>query len=298
MTRPLLPPRGIFTGTSWLFDPDLAAGIKETLLQLMALTWGNDAHSTMPLTYPQLEFITHKNTRTLRGHLLALRNYHAALCLQPAGAGRFIVALTGWVFNNNIPYQDARPIEALEKNGKFLPGPVKEDQNQLTQEDEEKFLHLLNIPDQPGGAANGEIALENGDFEPEIRPALLKLGMRLAAPDPQPQTNPHIPTKNLPPARAIGRPLRRRLTEAGVFLGLLSEVETLAAKFDFTDKDLDALLAWCVDEQPERPAALFIGRLRCGALAPARFRKPACRRCGKHGRHADDCPLRYTYGAS
>jgi hypothetical protein len=116
MPRPLLPPRGFFTGTRLLFNPEVSASLKETLFQLMALAWGSESHTTPLLSYALLEQITGKPPRTLRGHLLALRTCHAVLRLQHADAGQFIIHLAGWLFRNDVP-------------GEVSPLPVKEEED-------------------------------------------------------------------------------------------------------------------------------------------------------------------------
>lgn len=251
MPRPLIPPRGIHTGTRWLFDSDLAAGIKETLLQLMALTWGSPSRATPPLSYHQLEAMTKKDARTLRGHFSALRAYHAALRLQRAGAGQFIVVLAEWLFTNTAE------IEGSE-SGKNLP------QLDLIKEEEEDFetldesLHLPPLHDHPAA----------------------KPGAQKAAPE---------------PARpAISKAMHKRLLEAGVFPGLIPEVGRLVDKWQYSERELQALLEWCKDEQPDRPAGLFVGRARAGGRAPAIYHTPPCPRCGQRGKHSPDCPSRYA----
>lgn len=88
--------------------------------------------------------------------------------------------------------------------------------------------------------------------------------------------------------------LEETLREAGVFPGLLPEVAGLAARDGRSDADLRALLAWCQDDEPRRPAALFVARLRIGARAPDDYRRPACPRCGQRGGHSPECPRRYA----
>ena len=81
-----------------------------------------------------------------------------------------------------------------------------------------------------------------------------------------------------------------------MFPALLPEVEARAAQWQYSAKEIDRLLDWCADEQPERPAALFIGRVRAGARAPAVYNTAPCVQCGKRGKHTEDCTQRYTQG--
>ena len=98
MTSPLLPPRGVFAVTSLIFDADLPAAIKETLLQILALAWASPIHETAPLSYTQLSELTGKSHTTLHGHLDVLRTYRSTLRLRSAGRGQFIVSLAGWLY--------------------------------------------------------------------------------------------------------------------------------------------------------------------------------------------------------
>jgi hypothetical protein len=263
-SRPLLPPRGLFVGTRLLFDTRLSPTLKETLLQVMAMAWGVDGHTTPPLTYPLLERLTGKDARTLRGHFALLKNYDAALRLQYIEPGRFIVCLAGWLFTNQVP-----------AGGKDLP-QHDEEINNLTRESEEEELKsnslslpLLNDSDQPGPKPAGRA--QNGGNSADRRQ---KKGGKTAP--------------------GIARALAERLNAAGVFPSLMPEVAERAAQGKYSEDELNALLDWCAEDQPERPAALFIGRLRAGARAPEGFRQPACPRCGQRGKHASDCPRRYA----
>ena len=280
MSRPLLPPRGIFTGTRWLYDLELSATVKETLLQVMALAWGKDSHTTPPLSYAQLEALTGKNARTLRGHLSALRSYQAALRLQPAGTGQFIIALAPWLFTNVLPQSGADA-----PAGKILPQPVN-DQNQ--EEDSTVWVEreFLDLPEPDHDQARGKTAART--------PAPGTAAPGTAAPPPPPASG--RAAKPTPPAakpRSLSKKLQARLGDAGVFPVLLPEVAERAASGRYSETELTALLDWCADDQPERPAALFIGRLRAGARAPSLYRTPPCKRCGQRGKHAQECPERY-----
>jgi len=48
MPRLLIPPRGYFVPSVVIFHPHLKAQIRDTLIQLMALSWGSDSHSNRP----------------------------------------------------------------------------------------------------------------------------------------------------------------------------------------------------------------------------------------------------------
>jgi hypothetical protein len=83
------------------------------------------------------------------------------------------------------------------------------------------------------------------------------------------------------------------LLSAGIFPSLLGEI----AASSYSNDDLSALLAW-VEEENHRMsnAALFIVRLRAGAIPPEQYYRPACPDCGLRGRHAEGCYRRYIDG--
>ena len=101
MPRPLKPPRGIFIATQVIFHPALSPALKDTLLRLMALAWASGGHFTPPLSYAQLAALTGRSLRSLHAHLSELRDTYAALRLQRAGDGNFII-----VFHDAVlPFQ-------------------------------------------------------------------------------------------------------------------------------------------------------------------------------------------------
>ena len=98
MTRPIIPPDGFFVSSRVLFHPTMTAALKDTLIQMMALTWGDKARMTPVLTYPLLEQLTGKSARRLYGQFTVLRKTYSALKLQSAGNGTFVLALAEWLF--------------------------------------------------------------------------------------------------------------------------------------------------------------------------------------------------------
>jgi len=119
MTRPLIPPRGVFVSSRLLFHPSMNAALKDTLIQMMGLTWGNKARMTPLLTYPLLEQLTRKSARRLYGHLTVLRKTYSVLELQSAGNGTFVLVLADWLF------------EPPRQGYNFKQKPVKEEEESL-----------------------------------------------------------------------------------------------------------------------------------------------------------------------
>ncbi len=290
MPRPLQPPRGLFIGTYWLFDPGLSPNVKETLLQLMVFAWGSSGCTTPPLSYAQLEHLTGKDARTLRGHLAALRTYQAVLSLQPAGVGQFIVNLAGWLFRNNpettppAPAAEDAPTAARSPAGKFLPQPDQIDLNQDQYQEEEKDIKAFPL------------LLNDQQPAPKVKTGApkVKTGAAKAAAEKPAAQNAPAGVKKAKKKNPLSGELQIRLREAGVFPTLLEEISARAQEGRYSEKDLASLLEWCQDDQPENAARLFVGRLRAGARAPGLYDTPACHNCGKRGKHADNCYMRYA----
>jgi hypothetical protein len=95
------------------------AARKDTLIQMMGLTWGNKARMTPLLTYPLLEQLTRKSARRLYGHLTVLRKTYSVLELQSAGNGTFVLVLADWLF------------EPPRQGYSFKQKPVKEEEESL-----------------------------------------------------------------------------------------------------------------------------------------------------------------------
>lgn len=89
MTRPLIPPRGVFVPTSVAYNRALPAAILQTWVQLRGLAWGDS--ETPPLSMKQLIEITGKSQSCLYGHMTSLRVW-GALRWRPSGRGTFIVS--------------------------------------------------------------------------------------------------------------------------------------------------------------------------------------------------------------
>lgn len=271
MNRPLIPPRGYYISTAILFHASMPPQVKDTLLQLSALTWGSPAHCTPPLNYQMLSTLTGKTHRTLAGHLSMLRNKYAALRLQSTGDGFFIIILADWTIPvaKDLPKADGK--KARRKKGTAAPGNAvdpaapQESEKKGKSRSGGKILHL------PVKEEEDSIPLKS---DSELKILLKNKGLQNFA-----QTAPV----------ELAQDVQDALLEAGIFPSLLPEV----AASGYKREDLLALLAWCDEDQPENPAPLLIARLRSGGRAPLRFFEPACPRCGLRGKHAANCPYRY-----
>lgn len=266
MTQSLKPPRGIFLPTPVVFHPDLPPGVKDTLIQLMALAWGSKKeHLTPPLSFSLLAELTGKSVRTLYGHLAELRDLYGALRLLRTGDGTFRVCLSDRLYSpSGLPGRPSRP--RREK----LQSPVKEEEsvNRILEIEERDDSILL--PDDPQDLSQ--------DF---AKPPV-----------------PRKPLENRPPELSEDAPqtlsgeLTEQLLAAGLFPGLLPEV----ARSGRSEAELRALAAWCGEDQPDTPMRLFMGRLRARAVPPKKYFQPPCPRCGQYGGHAPGCPRRYLSG--
>jgi len=257
MTKPLIPPRGVFVNSRILFHADMPVAVVHTLIQLIALSWDSQDRMTAPLSFRALAGLTSKSVRTIYGHISVLQNKYAALRLQTAGDGIFVVILADWLFE---------PLKPGELDCKNLQSPVKE-------EEEESILESRReLTPPPSDSDHQEEEYEG-----------------------KPQKNAKF-RKQKPlrkPIRVLSPELREKLVKAGVFPNLLDEV----AVSPYSEEDLRALLTWSEQDKPDNLGAFFMYRLRARANPPDGFRQPPCSYCGiSGGKHADDCRGRYISG--
>ena len=267
MSRPLLPPRGVFIPTRLIFDLKLPFQVRDTMVQLMALAWYSTEHELPRLSYSQLSALTGKSQSTLHNHFAILKAYHSALRLRVTGDGLIIVSLAGWLYEDAIP-PTSRILES---------GGVKEEDHDQKEEEEEDLPPLLDDHDQDFGQKNAPIGVKTTDFEDFLAEN---------APDTPEAANADSPG----PAADLPRRVKKELIQAGVFSFLLPEV----ARSGRNSRNLLALLTWCEEDDPEKPGRLFMARLRLGVEVPARYFGKRCPECHRVGKHTDRCSRRYT----
>lgn len=285
-----LPPSGLFLGTRVLFTRDLSPHLKETLLQILALCASAGGHATPPVSIRALAQLTAKPDRTLREHIALLREQGL---LQISAAGRpyqFTLHLADWLFDDRLPPQaggSSSGDESATTDGPN-PAPIRTHLTPDSLKEEEElntYRYSVILPLPPSNhhptGAQPEPAHPNGRTRKPLRAQKAERARGSGR-----YTARRMPD-NLP------ADLRERLLSAGVFPALLHEIAERAEQDDYSPADLLALLDWCAADQPESHAALFIGRLRAGARAPAAYTQPACPRCGQRSGHAPDCPRRY-----
>ncbi|NLG95750.1 MAG: hypothetical protein GX491_00160 [Chloroflexi bacterium] len=320
MSRPLLPPRGIFVGTRILFNRAIPTPMKETLLQLMALAWRNKTRTTPVISLPELEKLTGKDARTLRGHLAHLRNPFTALRLQYTGTGQFIIVLAEWLYNNKAPMPEWLA-EGCVSRGRNL--PRHDHIEKINHQNKENDSLIFNFHDHraressrgdpPEDAPPGEEALFSESGLAEDGPGDESLGWsneNVVFAETEGFADDEDLDENLEGfdddfdeaydedggdqqptgGRTLSEALQVRLREAGVYAFLMDEV----ARSDYSEEELEALLRWCENDQPGRSGGMFMVMLRKGTRAPAIYRQPPCPRCGLVGKHAHECPHRYA----
>lgn len=275
MSRPLLPPRGIFVSTRLLFDRRLSSALKETTLQLMALAWGSSELCTPPVSLAHLAKLTGKGEGTLRRHLLTLEKMECVVSLQHNEQGMLKVTLVSWLFRNDAPVaaETSRPDKALPEEDRWGapgagPGSAPKARPQTVAG--RRTRRAARAEPSPGPAAGRE---GPGGSPAGVSP-----------------TRPTLAKSSRGAARLLSKKFQAELMERGLFPTLLPEV--MASPY--SEADLRALLAWCSIDAPERPAGLFMGRLRAGACAPAAYRGAPCSVCGQYGKHAPDCRRRFA----
>ena len=253
MTQSLIPRRGVYISSGILFHPDMSGPVAHTLMQLIALCSSNRARMTAPLSFHTLSGLTRKSVRTLYGHFSVLQNNYAALRLQTAGDGIFVVVLADWVFP---PVPPGR---------KKLQTRVKEEEELSLDESGENLVLLLNDSDLEGGTGGKPRRIAKFDKRKPGKKTIRKLSAEFC----------------------------KEILAAGVFKSLLNEL----AVSPYSEDEMRSLLAWTREKEPERPAGLFIARVRARANPPEGYLQPPCPHCGwRGGKHAPDCRGRYISG--
>jgi hypothetical protein len=192
MTKPLIPPNGLFVSSQVLFHPTMTAALKDTLIQMMALTWGDKSRMTPVLTYALLEQLTGKSVRRLYGQFTVLRKTYSAFKLQNAGNGTFVLTLAEWLFS---PPQEGYSFKQI-----------------AIKEEEEESIHSARTELTPPPDIN--IKEEEYEGEPE---KIAKFSKR------KPLSK---------PMRVLPADLREKLLAAGVFPDLLDEVAVSSYSVD------------------------------------------------------------------
>jgi hypothetical protein len=263
MPRSLIPPRGVYVSSQVVYHPDMPAHLKETLIQLIGLAWGSPTDNTPPITYKELANLTGKSEFSLYGHIENLRSQFNALSLHQAHRGYYVFALDKWV----VPAKSGQALLKIFKNA----NSIKEEEESIKDEN-----HLESPPPPPDSDQEGEREGKPRKFSKTFRKVRKK--------------------KQRKSTREEGRELSPDLTDAlvaaGIFKGLLGEIRAST----FSEEALRALLEWTEDDRPGNAAALFIGRLRAGAVAPQKYFVAPCTRCGQRGGHAQDCSKRFHEG--
>jgi hypothetical protein len=88
MSRPLLPPRGIFIPTHMIFNPQLPPAVLVTWIQLRCLAW--DGWVTPPLSISELASLIAIHPARLNRHLSHLQDVSALEC-RTSVHGKIIV---------------------------------------------------------------------------------------------------------------------------------------------------------------------------------------------------------------
>ena len=89
MTRPQLPPRGVFVSSRMIYHPQLPPAVILTWIQLRGLAWGGTV--TPPLSMQELADLTGKCQATIYSHLELLRQMRR-LSWSSAGNASIIVS--------------------------------------------------------------------------------------------------------------------------------------------------------------------------------------------------------------
>ena len=163
MSRPLIPPRGVFIPSQLLYDKSLSPVIRDTYFQLLGLAYGKT--ETPPLSHSQLSEITGKAISTLRGHLAILRD-RDALRWRTAQDSSIIISFPKGVTKGQAFFTEGRAdSENLEK-------PVKEEEEVISSK-----LNLDLLPPPPDSSQHGSKKRKTSLLSRAIRHALLEAGV-------------------------------------------------------------------------------------------------------------------------
>jgi hypothetical protein len=149
MTRPLLPPRGVYVPARMIYDAQLPPALILTWIQLRGLAWGGMV--TPPLRMQELAALTGKCQATIYGHMSQLRRM-STLNWCSTGQGTIIVTFagkTGEEFKDEpmppvIPDSQILESKILESNNPLSLSPYYESDNIQIQISKEK-LEEMNI---------------------------------------------------------------------------------------------------------------------------------------------------------
>jgi hypothetical protein len=97
MSRPLLPPSGIFVPIGLIFNDSMPPVLLQTWIQLRCLAWGATVTPCMPVK--EMAAIIGKSPATLYRHMAQLRHL-AALSWRTTGSGSLIVSFMQQATNN------------------------------------------------------------------------------------------------------------------------------------------------------------------------------------------------------
>jgi hypothetical protein len=150
MPRPLLPPRGTFIPTSWIYNRELSAAVVLTWMQLRGLAWGGA--QTPELNIKQLANLTGKSSSTLYGHMTLLRN-RGALRWHSSVKGTFIIT-----FEVEETSEPQEAVSAAFQDSKNLEKPYPPPLNPINKNQE-------NQEEGGGGGGIQESGTDSRDLE-------------------------------------------------------------------------------------------------------------------------------------
>jgi hypothetical protein len=152
MTRPLLPPRGIFIPTDIIFNPRFSPAILVTWIQVRCLAWGGWV--TPALSMQELAAFTGKSQAKLHRHMSQLRRL-SALSWRSTGQGTIIVTFADELSKPLKPVKKPPAIQnsqILDPGNTESPYPAYYFPPQILgylsiQVDEEGFLSISENPE-------------------------------------------------------------------------------------------------------------------------------------------------------
>jgi hypothetical protein len=160
MTRPLLPPRGIFIPTYMIFNPQLPPAVLVTWIQLRCLAW--DGWATHPLSISELAALIAIHPARLTKHLSQLQDISALSC-RTAGQGKIIIA-----FPEEPTIIPENYAEYQNHSGSIFIGSRNQESLDPTSYFPAQILGYLSIQeDQDASSKSNMAAIDFGDTEGE-----------------------------------------------------------------------------------------------------------------------------------
>lgn len=206
MTRPLLPPNGIFVPTRLIYDHALPPALLQTWSQLRGLAWG--AAVTPDMKFSEIAAILKKSPSTLYRHMSSLRNLDV-LSWHTTETGSIIVSFPEQEVIH--PGYENTPLTLDSQNRELpyppsLPPEVYSDSQPISLKDSE-LTHDVYLEDELLGGGERECEGERGNLNSQ----------NCAKNDPSTAVSVYRQIAHLTPSPAQRRLLKRKVSDLSLW---------------------------------------------------------------------------------